>query len=68
MNKKNKFLQKAVQEEDGNDYLIPDNEFNIGDWHFRVIQADEPYEVYPKYIRMIANNDQKYRCYNFIRT
>lgn len=54
------FLNEPVKDvyDNGNvNYLIPENEFDIGKWHFRVVSYSEEYEDYPHHIEMIAQND-----------
>lgn len=40
-----------------NDFIIPENEFSISTWNFKVCKSAE-YE-YPKYFRIIGFNDEK---------
>lgn len=54
------FLNEPVKDiyDNGNiNYLIPENEFDIGKWHFRVVSYSDEYEDYPHHIEMIAQND-----------
>ncbi|MDE5604286.1 MAG: hypothetical protein K2I73_01740 [Eubacterium sp.] len=52
------FLDAPVKEEDGEDYLISENEFAIDDWQFKVCRSDGWTEFeYPKYFRIIGYNE-----------
>jgi hypothetical protein len=65
INEKYIFLDSPMYSEcDGViDYYIPENEFDIGDWHIRVIayqyDEDESYIQCPYYIEMIGQNDNE---------
>lgn len=60
------FLQQPVKEYDGSGYAVPEPEFDISNWHFKVIDD----EGYPNYINLIAYNssDKKIAYLSFIDT
>lgn len=52
-----RFLDEPVYTASYNDYLISENEFDIGDWHFKVCE-DYDYYSYPDFFRTIGFNEK----------
>ncbi|MPM69534.1 hypothetical protein SDC9_116479 [bioreactor metagenome] len=69
INRQNFFATKSsYKDPDGDDYLLPANEFSINSFTFRVLEAsDYSGFEYPKSIGMIAMSDEKstiaYMCF-----